>query len=199
MRILAIGAHPDDWEVGAAGLLQRGSDRFVLIASSGGRGGDGGTRTQEAHTAAALIGAACSVRDHRDTEIHAARLAPDIEAEIRTLRPDVVLTTSPRDAHQDHAAVSAATMIAVRDWCGTVLAYSTPSAAERFAPNWFVGISDAEMKTKIRAAACHASQAHRPYLAPAYIEAAGRYWAQVTRSSSPFVEAYELLRHREER
>lgn len=199
MRILAIGAHPDDWEVGAAGLLQRAAERFVLIASWGERGGEGTVRKDEALAAIRLIGAEWTIYQHLDTEIRAAQLAPEIERAIRDFLPDTIVTTSPRDAHQDHAAVSAATMIAVRDWCGTVLAYCTPSAAERFTPNWFVGLSAEEMATKIRAAACHVSQAHRPYLAPAYLEAAGRYWAQVVRSTSPFVEAYELLRHREGR
>lgn len=195
MRILAIGAHPDDIETGAAGLLQRAVAASILIASHGERGGDGATRGQEAR--AAMERHTVLVLDHPDTCIQVAPLVPDIERAIRKFRPDTILTTSPRDAHQDHAAVSAATLIAARDWCGTILGYCTPSAAETFRPNWFVSLDAAAMAAKAEMVACHASQASRPYLALGYLEAAGRYWAQVTRSAAPFVEPYELLRHRE--
>jgi LmbE family N-acetylglucosaminyl deacetylase len=196
-RVLAVGAHPDDVEIGSAGLLQRAQASHVLVATSGERGGDSATRAQEARDAAFLARASCTILTHPDTAVNAAELAPDIEAAIRRFKPDLILTTSPRDAHQDHAAVSQATLIAARDWCGTILGYYTPSVAERFAPNWFVSLTDAEMGLKMALAACHKSQNGRPYMAPSYLEAAGRYWAQVTRSSRPFVEPYELLRHRE--
>ncbi len=197
LRILAIGAHPDDWEVGAGGLLQRASEAFVLVASRGERGGDGDVRQREAAAARDLARADGLVLSHPDTSMAAPRLVPDIENAIRQFQPEMILTTSPRDAHQDHAAVSAATLIAARDWHGTILGYCTPSSAEHFRPNWFVSLDDQAMAGKQALVACHASQASRPYLATSYLEAAGRYWAQVTRSAAPFVEPYELLRHRE--
>ena len=169
----------------------------MLVASHGERGGDGPTRAREARAAIERLGARGSVLRHPDTVIVAPAVAPDIEAAIRDFRPDTILTMSPNDTHQDHAAVSAATMIAARDWCGTILGYCTPSAAEHFRPNWFVSLDDEAMAAKLAAVACHASQAGRLYLAPAYLEAAGRYWARVTRSAAPFVEPYELLRYRE--
>ncbi len=196
-RCLAIGAHADDTDIGAAGLFQRHTGRYVLIATHGERGGDGATRTAEARAAMDVLGATGTVLNHPDTDVRAAALAPDIERVIREFRPTHILTMSPRDAHQDHAAVSQATLIAARDWCGTILAYYTPSVAERFVPNWFVSLTEDEMRVKMAAVACHKSQNGRPYMAPSYLEAAGRYWAQVTRSSRPFVEPYELLRHRE--
>ncbi len=196
-RVLAIGAHPDDVDFGAAGVMQRAKVCWIIVASNGARGGDGAQRMIEAHTAAKQIESGCIVLSHADTAIRAADLAPELEEQLRHFKPSLVVTHSPHDAHQDHAAVSAATLIATRDWCGTILGYLTPSAAEHFTPNWFIGLTEDEMRTKIAMAACHQSQAARPYLAPAYLEAAGRYWAQVTRSSAPFVEPYELLRYRE--
>lgn len=196
-RILAIGAHADDVEVGTAGLLQRAEKVFILIASHGERGGDPIEREREACAAISLLGAEGRICNHPDTAIVAAQLASDIEQVIKSFRPTLILTHSPNDIHQDHAAVSHATTIAARDFVGTVLAYYTPSVAERFRPNWFASLDEATMNTKKAAIACHASQSSRPYLAPAYIEAAGRYWSQVTRSERPFVEPYELLRHRE--
>lgn len=196
-RILAIGAHSDDWEFGASGLLQRADAVFCLVATHGERGGPPEVRAQEAQAAMSLLGAAGVVLDHPDTRVCAADLAADIERAIRDFKPDTLLTMAPSDAHQDHRAVSEATLIAVRDWPCTVLAYCTPSAAERFRPNWFVSLTAEEMQRKIALVGCHASQASRHYLAPEYLEGAGRYWAQVTRSAAPFVEPYELLRHRE--
>lgn len=196
-RVLVVAAHPDDWEVGAVGQLARGEHRFVLVASRGERGGPGPVRVREANAARALLQAEGRVLFHEDTAITPARLAPDVETMIREVQPQLIVTHSPNDAHQDHVAVSAAVLIAVREWYGTVLGFWTPSAAERFRPNWYIGLPPEAMALKLAAVACHKSQAGRPYLAPAYLESAGRYWAQVTRSAAPFVEPYELLRHRE--
>lgn len=196
-RVLVVAAHPDDWEVGAVGQLVRASHRFVLVASCGERGGPGDVRAKEAEAARTLLGAYGQVLRHPDTSIFPAQLAPDIEAMIREVQPTLLVTHSPNDAHQDHVAVCQASLIAVREWYGTVLGFWTPSAAERFRPNWYIGLSPEAMAHKLAVVNCHKSQAGRPYLAPAYLESAGRYWAQVTRSSAPFVEPYELLRHRE--
>lgn len=199
MRILAIGAHCDDVEIGAGGMLQRGTAKRIVVLSRGEKSGDPSVRAEEAHRAAAILGAEIVVHSLHDTALEMASVLRVLEAEIRAFRPDRVLTEPREDSHQDHRAVYDATLVAVRDLDGMLLTYFSPSAAERWQPNWFIALNDDAMVTKVRAAQCHASQAGKLYLEPDYLRANGRYWAQVTRSQAPFVEAYRLIRYREAR
>lgn len=196
MKILAIGAHPDDVDIGCAGLLQRGDDRRIVVLSAGAKAGNPYDRSNEAWASAAILRAEISIHDLPDTALSLQSVVSVLETELREYKPDVVLTEPGNDTHQDHRAVHEATIIAARDLNGTLLAYFSPSAAERWQPNWFVPLNEDAMVTKVRATACHRSQQGRPYMAPDYIRSAGRYWAQVTRSAAPYVEAYQLLRYR---
>jgi len=165
--------------------------------SHGERGGSPQLRREEAEEAARVLGSSLHAMPFPDTLLAVAQMVPVIESEIAAFKPDVVATMSVHDSHQDHRAVHEATVAATRDFVGTVLAYMTPSAAERFRPNWFVPLSADVFATKLTALECHRSQRARVYLSAAYLEATGRYWAMVTRSSAPYVEPFELLRHKD--
>jgi len=60
MNILAIGAHPDDIEVGCGGTLakysEKGHNVYLYIATDGGAGGDGKTRIREQQSSAKILG-----------------------------------------------------------------------------------------------------------------------------------------------
>src|SRR5579864_5090897 len=101
-RILAIGPHPDDIEFGCAAILikeiRKGNPVKLLLLSRG-EAGTGGTpelREREASEAAKLMGAEIEFLDFGgDCHIEytlANRLR--IAAEIRRLRPSVVLAPS---------------------------------------------------------------------------------------------------------
>jgi LmbE family N-acetylglucosaminyl deacetylase len=194
--VLAIGAHPDDVEFGCGGFLQHFSQRHILLASNGSRGGS--NRISEARVASAVLGADLQILDMPDTALEVKDLIPCLEAVIARLKPTVVLTLPEDDAHQDHSAVFRATRVATRDVIGTVLSYATPSAAERFRPTWYVPLTGDQLARKLKAIRCHESQAGRVYLAPDHVEAMARYWATAIRHSAPYVEPYELVRHRAE-
>jgi LmbE family N-acetylglucosaminyl deacetylase len=125
LSILAFGAHPDDAEFHAGGLLARhaqaGNTIHLVSVSDGsaghhrlGRKALAARRRDEAAAAAAVIGAEVDVWPYPDGE-----LEPSLElrrAVIRTVRrhrPDLVLTHRIHDYHPDHRAV--ATL--VRDAC----------------------------------------------------------------------------------
>lgn len=197
-RILVIGAHADDAEYGAGGLIQRFDERRIVIATDGARGGSADMRRHEASTAACTLGAMLRLCDLVDTRLHAADLIPVLEEEIRGWKPDVIATTAICDSHQDHRAVHHATVIASRDAMSTVLAYLTPSAADQgFSPNWFEPLSEEMLQKKLEALRCHKSQRERPYLTGAHITSTARYWASVARATDPYyVEPFQLIRHR---
>jgi LmbE family N-acetylglucosaminyl deacetylase len=119
MRVLAVGAHPDDVEILCGGTLARfaDADHDVVIchAAKGDRGSfdrpaDELTRTRsdEARRAADLIGAECLSLGVSDAEIDASNPAQRLAMTdlIRETRPDVVITHSPGDYMGDHNEVS---------------------------------------------------------------------------------------------
>ena len=117
LRLLILGAHPDDAEFHAGGLatLYRSLGHVVRFVSV--TNGDAGhhqisgsaladRRRAEADAAAAIIGADCEVWRHAD-----GRLEPTLDvrwqviAELRRFTPDLVLTHRTDDYHPDHRAV----------------------------------------------------------------------------------------------
>ena len=187
-RILAIGAHPDDVEIGCAGLLQRASDTHIVILTGGGQGGILNRRINEAKQAAKLLNADVSFGHQPDTQIDHRESIVFIESAIDQFQPDLILTMTKNDIHQDHRVAYTATRSAARNTTCTILSYTTPSSAENFHPTWFVPLTERDMNLKLAAIACHSSQAHRLYLSKEYIIGMARYWAMVTRSNYNYVE-----------
>lgn len=193
-RILAVGAHPDDIEVGCAGLLQHAEHRRMVVLSAGECGGDAAQRIDEQERAAGLLGSALLLHRLPDTDIDLKVCVSILEGELEAFRPDIVLTHSAHDTHQDHRVVYDATIIAARDAECAVLSYVGPSCAATFRPTTFAALTDDQMSRKLAALGCHESQAWRSYLDPAYAGGMGRYWAMVTRSRSKWVEPFETVR-----
>lgn len=119
MRVLAVGAHPDDLEILCGGTLaryaQEGHEVVMCHATTGdmgsflhGREEIASIRAEEAHTAAEVIGGRDCTLGLGDGEVDASspaqkRLAVDL---VREARPDVIITHAPTDYMGDHNEVS---------------------------------------------------------------------------------------------
>ncbi len=196
--VLAVGAHPDDVEIGVGGILAAhayaGDDLTILTMSRGGRGGISADRQHESLRAAEMLGARLFLKDLTDTEISGGgptvRL---IEEVVREVQPDIVYTHSPHDRHQDHRAVSEATVVATRQ-VATVACYQSPSATVDYRPTSFVRI-DGFLERKLELLGCFCSQtaAQRDYLEPDAIAATARYWSRFS-GGTRAVEPLEIVR-----
>lgn len=109
LDLLVVGAHPDDAEVHAGGLLalaaRRGLRAGILDLTSGGLGtrGSAETRREEALEAARILGVERTILDLPDArfwEGEASRIA--LMTQFRRLRPRVLVLPAPEDAHPDH-------------------------------------------------------------------------------------------------
>jgi bacillithiol biosynthesis deacetylase BshB1 len=110
LDVLAIGAHPDDAELGCGGtlaLLARQGRRVGILHLTRGERGTRGTaeeRRGEAEAAARALGAVeLDFLDCGDGSLRTGPAEEDALIEVlRTWRPEMVLGPSPADRHPDH-------------------------------------------------------------------------------------------------
>lgn len=119
MRVLAVGAHPDDLEILCGGTLaryvQEGHEVVMCHATRGDRGSYVHTseeiariRGEEARRAAEIAGADYATLGFRDGEVLASdpeqrRAVVDL---VRDARPDLIITHYPVDYMSDHNEIS---------------------------------------------------------------------------------------------
>jgi len=168
VRILAIGAHPDDVELGCGGALalfkKKGHEVNVLVLTRGEASGDPAIRENECKLSAATIGIDQLMYGNLvDTRItDGIDTIKTIQNTIDTIGPDFVFTHSSKDSHQDHRNTHLASMSAARR-VGRVLLYESPAALRDFSPQVFIDISST-MKLKLKAVAAFNSQAAKAYM-----------------------------------
>jgi LmbE family N-acetylglucosaminyl deacetylase len=184
LRVLIIGAHPDDCDVMAGGLaaLYAGAGHTVKFVSM--TNGDTGhfqmgggelarRRYAETQASARVLGIEYQVFDH-----HCGHLEPTLPNRqnvirlIREFRPDMVLTHTADDYHPDHRYTSilvqdAAYLVTVPGMCpltphlrrnpvfGYVIGSITTSST--FKPTVFLDVTDV-MDRKLQMLMCHESQ-----------------------------------------
>jgi two-component system, NtrC family, response regulator HydG len=139
--VLAIGAHPDDVEIGAGGALAAhgaaGDAVAIVTLSRGATGGDKAQRARESQEAADIIGARLFLMDLEDTHIPEGNPTIGlIEEVIAQAQPTIVYTHSIHDLHQDHRNVHRAAMVACRR-VGRIYCFQSPSATVDYRPTHF--------------------------------------------------------------
>ncbi len=182
LRILAVGAHPDDVEFCCAGTLARCIERGDQVTVAFACQGDSASmdrspeeivkiRSREAHAAARLLGAdliEMGLSDYGvDVNLQTKQLFADV---IRQAAPDVILTHFHTDYGSDHNN----TFVLVRDaaLAATVGNFRTsrpavtkspliymfePLAGYGFQPEVYVDITET-FSTKVKMLSCHKSQ-----------------------------------------
>lgn len=153
--VLAVGAHPDDVELGCAGALAlhklNGDEVYVLCLTKGEASGDVEVRERECRMAAEMLGVdSLFFGGLKDTEVHDGRESIDIiEKIIGKVKPDIIYAPTPKDTHQDHRNTGHATMSAGRR-CKIILLYEGASTQRDFVPQVFVNIEKSfELKNKV--------------------------------------------------
>ena len=197
--VLAIGAHPDDVEIGAGGTLLAHSAAddtvAILTLTRGARGGDHAQRARESQQAAEIIGAQLFLDDLEDSRISEGDPAIGvIERVVAEVQPTVVYTHSVHDVHQDHRNTHRAAMVACRR-VGRVYCFQSPSATIDYRPAYFVPIDD-YISRKLKVLDAFDSQASRDYLEPGLITATARYWGR--HGNGTHAEPFEAVRDRGE-
>jgi LmbE family N-acetylglucosaminyl deacetylase len=198
-NVLAIGAHPDDVELGCGAALiahVAAGDTVTVLVVTGGENGPGDDRQvagrrAEQQRAAELMGARLVWGGLRDCEVVAdSATVRRIEAVLQDTAADLVYVHAPDDSHQDHRAIAAATLGAARR-LPRVLHYQSPSTLT-FTPSVFVDVT-AFLAGKLDALAAHASQVERSAMVePDAVVASARHWGAQARIG--YAEAFQPTR-----
>lgn len=184
MNVLAIGAHPDDIEIGCAGALLKhradGDSVTMLILTGGGRGGElitedlNDIRCAEAEDAAKILDTEVECWGYQDTEIpEGFELIQEIEKVVERCKPDRVYLPYGMDTHQDHRITSSAGKSACRN-VKQVLEYEGPSSYNTFNATYWVDISD-HIEKKLDSIRIHESQGKKQILKINSIEGLNLY------------------------
>lgn len=163
--VIALGAHPDDIELGIGGtlaLLTGAGVRVVMAIVS--VPADYATRVAEAMDSAAILN--CRLRVlmegscHRIEDLKNYQLVGLLDALVKEYQPAAVLTHGPTDFHRDHVQIYHAAVSAQRLAQFDLYSYAPTMCRPvpvPFQPHAYIDIS-ATIDTKLRAIAAHKSQ-----------------------------------------
>ena len=164
MKILAIGAHPDDIEIFMAGFLfackKLNHEIDVMIATNGALGGkkiSNLTKKRYQETKKALV----EINNPIFLDLPDGYLGYDdkhqfiLKKNIENIKPDLVVTHDINDYHSDHQMLSKMVSIAVSHYIPVM--YCDTLMGLNFNPDYYVDITK-YFKLKVKAILEHESQ-----------------------------------------
>ncbi len=196
-RVLCLGAHCDDIEIGCGGTLLKLiaqdpnlSVCWVVFSSNA-------ERLAEAHASAEafLAGAQeqqIAIKDFRDGYFpyHGAEIKAYFETIKQEFNPDLIFTHTRQDAHQDHRLLCELTWNTFRDHC--ILEYEIPKyEGDLGAPNFFVQLDEDLCQQKIATILTHfRTQANKHWFSEATFLAILRLRGIESRAPTGYAEAF---------
>lgn len=190
--VLAVGAHPGDVEIGAAGALlahQSEGMAVTILTLAQAPGGTGPESGPEGQQAAGALGTRLALDDLMSLD--SAGSAAALERAIADMRPAVLYTHSLHDDQPDHRSAHQAALAAARR-IGRVYCFQSPSATMDFRPTRFVPIDD-QLGGKLRAVGAFAGRDEvRAFLEPDQVTSTALYWGRFCQARH--AEAFEVVR-----
>ena len=154
LRILCLGSHSDDIEIGCGGTILRLAEEYpqsvfhwVVFSATG-------IRAQEAQCAAKLFAGTRLkgpiLREFRDGFMpFEGTGVKDVFEELKTIAPNLVFTHTRQDAHQDHRLLAELTWNTFRDHL--ILEYEIPKYdGDMGRPSVFVPLEMDQCQNKVR-------------------------------------------------
>lgn len=168
LRVLAICAHPDDYEYSASATLSKlavnGNIIKGLVLTHGEKGGNGANRIIEAQKSASLLRfQTVDVLSFPDTRLpeHIQEMSAAIKRVIGEFDPHLIFTHSAHDRHQDHVATYQATAKAISE--PLILCFESPSSQD-FRADCGVCVEERSLENKLECLAVHADQGKKLYM-----------------------------------
>jgi LmbE family N-acetylglucosaminyl deacetylase len=199
LRVLCLGAHADDIEIGCAGTLLRWLAEHERVAVTWVVFSATGERAVEARRSAKALMRRASELDIVLGDFPDARMPSEfdrakdfVSAVARRVKPDVVLTHRLEDRHQDHRLVAELTWQTWRDQL--ILEYEIPKyEGDLGQPNVYVPLPPALAARKLKHLMTHfGSQRAKDWFRPATFQGLMALRGIECRAGSGQAEAFHL-------
>lgn len=197
-RVLFLGAHPDDIELGCGALISHiapAAEVMCVTLSDNQKNPDLPNLPEENRRSMAVLGVP---EKNVVLGTFETRRFPEFRQEIleymirlnRSFRPEIVFVHTKADIHQDHATVTEEGLRAFRGT--TVLGYDVLRSSYGFFPNFLVEVNEHDVECKIAALAEYKTYSQRYYFDPNITRATMiRHGALAER---PYAEGFDILR-----
>ena len=171
-RVLFIGAHPDDIELGCGALIAQISSQTEVrcVTFSDNRKNPDLRNLPAEHSASmSTLGIGKEQSELLDFE---TRRFPDFRQEIleymvrlqREFQPEIIFVHSIADLHQDHKTITEEALRAFRG--RSVLGYDVIRSSYGFFPSFLVAVSEEEVEKKMAALAQYKTYESKYYFDP---------------------------------
>lgn len=197
-RVLFLGAHPDDIELGCGALLHhivKQTEILCVTLSDNQKNPDLRHVKNEHYESMAVLGV---LADNIIFGPFTTRVFPNARQEIleyflqlrKDFQPDLIFVHSKQDVHQDHLTMTDEALRAFRGI--TVLGFDVVRSSYGFFPHFLVEVNEEDVNKKIEALACYETYRDRYY-----------FNRELTRSimvrhgalaECPFAEGFDILR-----
>ena len=169
MKLVAIGAHPDDIELGCAALIKKVTELqlaevYLIVLTDDGKAK---TRRREALNGARSMGIPkrrVLFAGMRDGDLRVSARSVERIRHIASewgIAPDVIITHTEADSHNDHVEANRIAHAAFRKCIFLHFSIHLSAELDRFEPRLFIDLSQDFMESKAAAIACHSSQESR--------------------------------------
>jgi LmbE family N-acetylglucosaminyl deacetylase len=197
-RVLFLGAHPDDIELGCGALLHHIVDKTDVLCvtlSDNQKNPQLKNVVKELYASMAILGVP---KEKVIVQEFITRKFPDMRQEIleylleirHEFKPEIVFTHSRQDIHQDHNVVTEEALRAYRGI--TVLGYDVVRSSYDFFPHFLVEVTKEDVEKKIEALNQYETYHDRYYFNAELLHATMvRHGALAER---PFAEGFDILR-----
>lgn len=197
-KVLFLGAHPDDIELGCGALLHhmvKQTDVLCVTLSDNQKNPDLQNVKDEHFAAMSVLGVP---KEKIVLGPFTTRVFPDSRQDIleyflklrKDFKPDLIFVHSKQDVHQDHLTMTDEALRAFRGI--TVLGFDVVRSSYGFFPHFLVEVSEEDVNKKIEALSCYETYRDRYY-----------FNSELTRSimvrhgalaECPFAEGFDILR-----
>ncbi len=202
-NILVLAPHPDDAEFGCGASIHRWSNEgknvwiatFSACVKSLPKGLESDTLYKEMSKSIAHLKVDSECIKHFDFPVREfPKYRQEILEELIKMRkeidPGLILIPASFDIHQDHKTIHEE---GVRAFKGRkVLGYELPWNNIQSTIDFHVKVSEENMNAKENAAACYASQSHRPYTKAGFFKALATI--RGVQAGTAYAEGFELIK-----
>jgi LmbE family N-acetylglucosaminyl deacetylase len=197
-KVCIIGAHPDDIELGCGAFISnilRKAENLCVTLSDNQKNPSLNNVVEEHYNSMKVLGVP---RQHDIVEKFETRKFPQMRQEIleflfqlnRDHRPDIVITHTRSDIHQDHVQTTEEVLRAFRGT--TVLGFDALRSSYGFFPHFLVEVTEKDVQKKVHALSEYKTYCDKYYFDPAVLRATLiRHGALAERS---FAEGFDILR-----